>query len=91
MIKKCNDPNFSYLIGALADGSLYHNPKEYIYRIIKEILDENFHCSEVLGPYKSKETAKPYYELHIHGIKQLIKFREMIKPCHPDKQLQDIN
>jgi hypothetical protein len=33
MEEKYRIPDFSYLIGALADGSLYHNVHEYIYRI----------------------------------------------------------
>lgn len=82
-----------------ADGWYYIVPEKYDYRVrfgqseyyilqdIKEILDTDLKCSEVLGPYQSKEGVKPYFELHIHGIDQVCKFHEMIKPCHPDKQI----
>jgi intein/homing endonuclease len=85
-----------------ADGYYHILPENSDYRVrfgqseyqvlaeIKKILEEEFRCSEVLGPYKSKEIAKPYYELHIHGIKQVKKFKAIIRPCHPDKQLKEI-
>ncbi|MFX1255965.1 MAG: hypothetical protein ACFFCZ_30440, partial [Promethearchaeota archaeon] len=28
-----NSEIMAYLIGALADGSIYHNPKHYVYRV----------------------------------------------------------
>jgi intein/homing endonuclease len=62
------------------------------YKILKGIQDilhrEGFRCSAILGPYQSKPNAKPYYELHIHGRDQLIRFHKLIKPNHPHKQLQ---
>jgi intein/homing endonuclease len=82
-----------------ADGFYYIVPEKSDYRVrfgqseyqvladIKEMLEIEFRCSEVLGPYKSKEGVRPYFELHIHGFNQLVKFKEKIKPCHPDKQL----
>ena len=85
-----------------ADGFNYLVPKKYDFRIrlgqsefqilqdIKEILNNDFNCSEVLGPYQSKQGVKPYFELHIYGINQVKKFHRAIKPCHPDKQL-DVN
>jgi intein/homing endonuclease len=82
-----------------ADGWYYIIPEKYDYRVrfgqseycilqdIKDMLDTDFKCSEVLGPYQSKENVKPYFELHIHGIDQVYKFHKIIKPCHPDKQI----
>ena len=46
---------------------------------------DGFRCSNVLGPYQSKPEAKPYYELHLHGCQQVVRFHHLIKPCHPDK------
>lgn len=52
------------------------------------ILSNNgFKCSDVLGPYQSKPNVKPYYELHIHGQQQVLRFHRLIEPCHPEKQL----
>jgi len=51
------------------------------------MLSQDFKCSDVLGPYQSKPDVKRYYELHIHGINQVKKFHELIRPCHPNKQL----
>ncbi|HME53815.1 MAG TPA: hypothetical protein VKM55_16425 [Candidatus Lokiarchaeia archaeon] len=45
-----------------------------------------FACSQVLGPYQTKPEALPYYEIQLHGIKQVQKFRDLIKPCHPEKE-----
>ena len=55
---------------------------------VRHILcSDGFNCSEILGPYQSKPNVKPYYELHIHGQRQVLRFHRMIKPCHPEKQL----
>jgi intein/homing endonuclease len=83
-----------------ADGFYYIEPSASDYRVrfgqasssilegIREILQiGGFKCSEVLGPYQSKKDVKPYFELHIHGKNQLLKFHKLIKPCHPNKQL----
>ena len=85
-----------------ADGFYYINREKYDYRVrfgqseyfvlrdIKDILSEEFESSDVLGPYISKEGVKPYYELHLYGIDQLYKFHELIRPCHPEKQLNSL-
>lgn len=82
-----------------ADGFYYIYPKKYDYRVrlgqaefyilkdIKEMLQVQFEISDVLGPYQSKVDVKPYYELHIYGIDQVRKFHDLIRPCHPEKQL----
>ncbi len=82
-----------------ADGYYHLKPKNSDYRVrlgqyeyfilkdIREMLKDDFKCSDVLGPYQSKPNVKPYYELHIHGIKQVNKFHKIIKPCHLNKQL----
>lgn len=58
---------------------------------IRTILSrDKFKCSNVLGPYQSKPNVKPYFELHIHGRRQVLRFHHLIKPCHPEKQL-DLN
>jgi len=59
----------------------------YILNDIREMLVDKFICSDVLGPYKTKEGVKEYYELHLYGIEQVYKFRDLVKPCHPNKQL----
>ena len=95
--------NYSFISGFFdADGFYYLIPEKKDYRVrlgqsefqvlqdIKEMLENDFKCSNVLGPYQSKEGVKPYFELHIHGISQVKKFYRLIKPCHPDKQL-DVN
>lgn len=51
------------------------------------LIHSKFNCSNVLGPYRSKPNVKPYYELHIHGLKQVLRFQKVIRPCHPQKQL----
>ncbi len=81
-----------------ADGYYHIRPEEADYRVrfgqsdpvvlegIRDILcREGFKCSKVLGPYKSKQEAKPYYELHLHGRMQMQRFHRKIRPCHPDK------
>ncbi|MFX1251754.1 MAG: LAGLIDADG family homing endonuclease, partial [Promethearchaeota archaeon] len=82
-----------------ADGYYHMQPENSDYRVrfgqaeyyilkdLKDLLEKEFECSDVLGPYQSKKNAKPYYELHIHGIKQLLKFHKIVRPCHPNKQL----
>jgi len=83
-----------------ADGFYYIEPDNSDFRVrfgqvdrvvledIRDILyREGFECRDVLGPYQSKPNAKPYYELHIHGQKQVRRFHNLIKPCHPNKQL----
>ncbi|MFX0136492.1 MAG: LAGLIDADG family homing endonuclease [Candidatus Hodarchaeota archaeon] len=99
---KCSDTSvkFAFIRGFFdADGFYYFVPEKSDYRVrfgqseyyiledIREILSEEFKCSDVLGPYQSKIGVKPYYELHIYGSNQVYKFRDLIKPCHPDKQL----
>ncbi|MFX0116201.1 MAG: LAGLIDADG family homing endonuclease [Candidatus Hodarchaeota archaeon] len=85
-----------------ADGFYYASPEKADYRVrfgqseyfilkdLKELLSHEFKCSDVLGPYQSKIGAKPYYELHIHGLEQVSKFQEQIRPCHPHKQWDGI-
>jgi intein/homing endonuclease len=95
--------SYSFIRGFFdADGFYYINPEKHDYRVrfgqaefyilsdIKEILSKDFKCSNVLGPYKSKEGVKPYYELHLYGIDQLHKFHEIIGSCHPKKQLNSL-
>lgn len=54
---------------------------------VRDILRrEGFECSNVLGPYQSKPNVKPYFELHLHGRRQVQRFHELIRPCHPNKQ-----
>jgi intein/homing endonuclease len=91
---------FNFISGFFdADGFYYLVPEKNDFRVrlgqaefqvlqdIKEMLEVDFKCSDVLGPYQSKEGVKPYFELHIYGINQVKKFHSKIKPCHPDKQL----
>ncbi|MHA1150044.1 MAG: LAGLIDADG family homing endonuclease [Promethearchaeota archaeon] len=86
-----------------ADGFFYLYSKRHDYRVrlgqseyyilkdIKEMLEneheDGFRVSDVLGPYQSKEGVKPYYELHLYGIDQVKQFHSLIRPCHPEKQL----
>ena len=93
---------FAFIRGFFeADGYYHVRPENSDYRVrlgqseffiledIKNMLSLKFKCSDVLGPYQSesKPDVKPYYELHIHGIDQVNKFHEVIRPCHPNKQL----
>lgn len=82
-----------------AEGFYYNNPKKYDYRVrfgqaerlilrdIKQMLEPEFKVSDVLGPYQTKQGVKPYYELHLYGKKQIKHFHDLIRPCHPEKQL----
>ena len=92
---------FNFVSGFFdADGFFYLVPENNDFRVrfgqsefqvlqdIKEMLKDDFTCSDVLGPYQSKEGVKPYFELHIYGIDQVKKFHRVIKPCHPDKRLE---
>ncbi|MHA1410950.1 MAG: LAGLIDADG family homing endonuclease, partial [Candidatus Odinarchaeia archaeon] len=96
----CESIRLSFIRGFFdADGFYYVKPEKSDFRIrfgqsefgilknVKEILDNYFKCSSVLGPYRSKENVKPYYELHIYGREQVYAFHKLIKPCHPNKQL----
>lgn len=101
-IQKGSKPiQYGFLSGFFdADGWYYFVPEKHDFRVrfgqaefqvlqdIKIMLEPKFNCSEVLGPYQSKLEAKPYYELHLHGKHQVIQFHGIIKPCHPDKQLE---
>ena len=81
-----------------AEGCYMINPRTSDYRVrfgqanhgvlqdLRDMLGTRFTCSEVLGPYQTKPEALPYYELQMHGIKQVQQFHDLIKPCHPDKQ-----
>jgi hypothetical protein len=85
-----------------ADGFFLLDPKKHDYRVrfgqaefhilkdIKAILSDEFQCSEVYGPYQSKEGVKPYFELHLYGIDQVHKFHQLIRPCHPEKQVNSL-
>lgn len=100
-IKNGNESiQYSFIKGFFdADGFYHFHPENSDFRVrfgqaeyyilsdIREILLNNFKCSNVLGPYQTKTDVKPYYELHLHGINQVYKFRDLIKPCHPNKQL----
>jgi hypothetical protein len=57
---------------------------------VRDMLCTELSCSAVLGPYKTKPEALPYYELHLYGIDQVRHFHELIKPCHPLKQLNEL-
>ena len=96
------DLHYAFIKGFFeADGYYHIRPENSDYRVrlgqsefyilldIKTMLNGMFKCSKVLGPYqaKTKPHVKPYYELHIHGINQVKKFHELIKPCHPRKKL----
>lgn len=83
-----------------ADEFYYLNPIKSDYRVRfgqvdSEVLDgvrrilakDDFKCSEVLGPYRSKTNSKPYYELQIYGKSQMFRFHDLIRPSHPNKQL----
>ncbi|MFX1508330.1 MAG: LAGLIDADG family homing endonuclease [Promethearchaeota archaeon] len=83
-----------------ADGFYYIKPDNSDYRVrfgqadqlvlenLRDILSqEGFKCSDVLGPYQLKPNAKPYYELHVYGRNQMLRFQDLIRPCHPNKQL----
>ncbi|MEJ2250328.1 MAG: LAGLIDADG family homing endonuclease [Candidatus Lokiarchaeota archaeon] len=77
---------FYTLYPKISDYRVRFGQSEYfILADIKEILQPEFKCSEVLGPYQSKKRAKPYWELHLYGKAQVIKFHEKIRPCHPQK------
>jgi intein/homing endonuclease len=86
-----------------ADGSYCLNRAKYDYRVrfgqvekqiirdIKDMLESlGFKTGKLLGPYEYKEDAKPYYEVQVHGRDQVKDFNEIVKPSHPDKQLNSI-
>ena len=85
-----------------ADGSYRINQKKHDYRVrfgqvdkqvivnLKTMLENlGFETSQILGPYQYKEIGKPYYEVQMHGKSQVLKFNTMIKPCHPNKKLDE--
>ena len=85
------------------DGSYCVNYDKYDYRVrfgqidkqvildVREILQGlRFKVSELLGPYQYKKDARPYYEIQLHGKHQFLRFSKIIKPRHPEKQLDDL-
>ena len=93
-----NSIRYAFIRGFFdADGWFHINSTKNDYRIgfgqsefhiiknIREILQEEFKTSDILGPYQSKTKNKPYYQLHLYGIEQLLKFNKLIKPGHPEK------
>ena len=87
-----------------ADGSYTINYDKYDYQVrfgqvdkqvildVKEILEKlGFKVSNLLGPYKYKENAKSYYEIQIHGKYQFLRFNRIIKPIHPNKQMDGLS
>ncbi len=83
---------FYYLVREKQDYRVRLGQSEFqILQDIKEMLNDRFNCNEVFGPYQSKENVKPYFELHIYGKNEVKKFHRIIKPCHPEKQLDEKN
>ena len=56
---------------------------------IKMVLEKlSISSGKICGPYFKNNNSKPFYQLNIYGIKNLIKFHDFVGTLHPLKQMR---